>query len=138
MSEILKKNDIQNGVKRFRIRSYSGPHFSRNFPHSDWIWRDTPYLSVFGPNARKSGKNVDQNNSEYGLFSRSAKHSCGIQMQSEPYALLQSLYHLNLIIIPSTCLFCWNCSKVLSIWRLSRTCQILTLWCIKRSWYSKG
>ena len=28
----------------------------------------TPYLSVFGPNERKSGKNVDQNNSAYGLF----------------------------------------------------------------------
>ena len=25
------------------------------FPHSNWIWRDTPYLSVFSPNARKYG-----------------------------------------------------------------------------------
>ena len=25
------------------------------FPHSDWIRRDTPYLSVFGPNAGKYG-----------------------------------------------------------------------------------
>ena len=25
------------------------------FPHSDWIWRDTPYLSVFSPNAGKYG-----------------------------------------------------------------------------------
>ena len=23
------------------------------FPHSDWIWRDTPYLSVFSPNAER-------------------------------------------------------------------------------------
>ena len=29
------------------------------------------YLSVFSPNEEKSGKNVDQNNSEYGLFLRS-------------------------------------------------------------------
>ena len=28
----------------------------RIFPHSDWIWRDTEYLSVFSPNAGKSGR----------------------------------------------------------------------------------
>ena len=28
------------------------------------------YLSVLSPNAGKSGKNADQNNSEYGLFLR--------------------------------------------------------------------
>ena len=27
-----------HGVKGVRIRSYSGPHFSRIFPHSDWIF----------------------------------------------------------------------------------------------------
>ena len=27
----------------------------RIFPHSDWIWRGTPYLSVFSPNAGKYG-----------------------------------------------------------------------------------
>ena len=27
----------------------------RIFPHSDWIRRDTEYLSVFGPNAEKCG-----------------------------------------------------------------------------------
>ena len=37
---------VIHGVKGVRIRSYSGPHFSRIFPHSDWIWRDTPE-SVF-------------------------------------------------------------------------------------------
>ena len=25
------------------------------FPHSDWIWRDTEYLSAFSPNAGKCG-----------------------------------------------------------------------------------
>ena len=34
---------VPHGVKRVRIRSYSGPHFSRIFPYSDWIRRDTPY-----------------------------------------------------------------------------------------------
>ena len=31
-------------VKTVRIRSYSGPHFSRIFPHSNWIGRDTLLL----------------------------------------------------------------------------------------------
>ena len=39
-------------VKSVRIRSCSSPHFSRIFPHSDWIRRDT-YLSVFSPNVGK-------------------------------------------------------------------------------------
>ena len=38
---------------KVRNRSYSGP-----------------YLSVFSPNAGKSGKNADQNNSEYGFLLR--------------------------------------------------------------------
>ena len=59
-------------VKSARIRSYSGPHFSRNFPAFSGIRTEYSYLSVFGPNAEKCGKNVDQNNTEYGLFLRSA------------------------------------------------------------------
>ena len=46
---------VQYCVKRFRIRSYSGPHSSQIFPHLDWIRRDTEYLSVFSPNAGKYG-----------------------------------------------------------------------------------
>ena len=34
------------------------------FPYSDWLRRDTPYLSVFSPNAGKYG-------SKYGHFLRS-------------------------------------------------------------------
>ena len=59
-------------VKSVRIRSYPGPHFSRISQHSDWIWRDTPYLSVFSPNVGKCGKNEDQNNSQYRHFLRNA------------------------------------------------------------------
>ena len=65
---------VIHGVKGVLIRSYSGPHFSRIFLYSDWIRRDTldteKYFSVFSPNVGKSGKNADQNNSEYGLFLR--------------------------------------------------------------------
>ena len=43
-------------VKSVRIWSNYGPHFSRIFPHSDWIRTDTPYLSVFSPNAGKCEK----------------------------------------------------------------------------------
>ena len=77
-----------HGVKRVQIRSYSGPHFSRIFPHSDWILRDTyselfwstfsPDFPAFGLNTeryrvslRKSDENENQNNSEYRLFLRS-------------------------------------------------------------------
>ena len=51
-------------AKSVPIWSYSGPDFSRFFPHLDC----TPYLSVFSPNAGKRVKNADQNNSEYGHF----------------------------------------------------------------------
>ena len=33
-------------VKSVLIRSHSGPHFSRIFPHLDWIRSDTEHLSV--------------------------------------------------------------------------------------------
>ena len=63
-------------MKSVHIRSYSGLHFSHILPYSDWTWRDTPYLSVFSPNGGKYGKNVDQNNSEYGHFLRSDIFGC--------------------------------------------------------------
>ena len=40
----------------------------RIFPLSDWIRTDTPYLSVFSPNAAKCGP---EKNSVFGQFSRS-------------------------------------------------------------------
>ena len=66
---------LNHYVKSVRIRSYSGPHFSRIFLHLDWIRRDTPYLSVFSPNAWKCRINSDQNNSEYGYFLCMLNHS---------------------------------------------------------------
>ena len=65
---VIVRKQFIHSVKRVHILSYSGPNFSRIVPHSDWIRRDTEFLSVFSPNAGKSGKNADQNNSEYGLF----------------------------------------------------------------------
>ena len=43
-----------NCVKRVRIWSYSGSHFSCIFPHTDWIRRE--YLFVFSLNSGKCGK----------------------------------------------------------------------------------
>ena len=45
------------------------------FPHSDWIRRDTPHLTVFSPITGKCEKNADQNNSEYGHFLRSVNET---------------------------------------------------------------
>ena len=35
--------------------SVFGVFLVRTFPHSEWIWRDTPYLSVFSLNGGKFG-----------------------------------------------------------------------------------
>ena len=43
--------DYYHCVKSFRIRSFSGPHF----PTFGLNRRDTPYLSIFSPNAKKCG-----------------------------------------------------------------------------------
>ena len=81
-------------VRSVRIRSYSGPHFSRIFPHLDWIRRDTRYLCVFSSNAGKCGRNADQNNSYLSLFSPNVG-KCGKnahQDNSEYPHFLQSVY----------------------------------------------
>ena len=49
---------------------YSQLFWSGFFPDFPAFGLNTPYLSVFSPNAGKSGENADQNNSEYGLFLR--------------------------------------------------------------------
>ena len=50
-------------VKSVRIRSYSGPHFPRIFPHSDWIRRDSisPYSVRMRENAGKMGTRITPN-----------------------------------------------------------------------------
>ena len=50
----------QNTHTAWRV-SIFGVILVRIFPHLDWIRRDTPYFSVFSPNAGNAG----QNNSEY-------------------------------------------------------------------------
>ena len=64
-----KLHEIHNShcVKIFRIRKLSVFLLVRILPHSDRIWRDTPYLSVLSPNAGK----YRLENSEYEHFSHS-------------------------------------------------------------------
>ena len=47
--------------KSVRIWSYSSPHFSRIFPHSDWIRRDTPYSVRMWENAGKMWTRITPN-----------------------------------------------------------------------------
>ena len=60
----IKDNDLskeqpfclkgQHSVKSVRIWSYSGPHFFRIFPHSDWIRRDTESISLYSVRMREN------------------------------------------------------------------------------------
>ena len=61
-------------VRIFPAFSHTRTEYGEIRSISDWIRRDTEYLSVFSPNAGKCGKNADRNNSEYGLFLRSVGH----------------------------------------------------------------
>ena len=66
----LVSKSIRKDVKKFGTDwkvSVFGDFLVGIFPHSDWILRDTEYISVFGPNM----ENTDQKNSEYGHFSGS-------------------------------------------------------------------
>ena len=77
--KIISFNKIIHCVKSVHIWSYSGPHFLRIFLHSDM-----EYLFVFSPNTGKSGKNADQNNSEYGQFLRSDTRTIAILLPKIP------------------------------------------------------
>ena len=47
----IKKQATQHCVKSIFIRIF----VVHVFPHSDRVWKDTEYLSVFSPNAQKQG-----------------------------------------------------------------------------------
>ena len=73
---VLQKLLMQRKFSRFpqrkstHIRSYSGPHFSFIFPHSESIRRDMERSLRI---QSECGKNADQNNSKYGHFLRSVQ-----------------------------------------------------------------
>ena len=51
-NHIVVKTPLQNTAWKVSV---CGVLLVRIFPHSDWILKDTPYLSVFSPNAGKYG-----------------------------------------------------------------------------------
>ena len=57
----------------------------RIFPHLDWMWRDTEYLSY----SVRMLKNADQNNSEYGHFYANKTKD----LHKEEYQLLNEVFH---------------------------------------------
>ena len=78
---------------------YSELFWSAFFPHSDWIQRDTEYLSVFSPNAEKFEKNTDQNNFEYGHFVHSAGLSRWHTSLQHPHAHLNFNVHETVFVL---------------------------------------
>ena len=77
-----KSNNGVRCVKDVCIRSYFCI-----FLHSDWTRRDTEYLSVFSPNAGKSGENADQNNFKY-------EHFLCSRVSSKIKATSQNFFHI--------------------------------------------
>ena len=71
MSILRKSYELSTYKKRDTAWNVSvfGVFLVSIFPNSDWIRRDTVYLSVFSSNAGK----YDQKNSKYDQFSRSKK-----------------------------------------------------------------
>ena len=57
-------NLIKDPVTAWKVSKY-GVFLVRIIPHSDWIRRDTEYVSVFSPNA---GKYRPEKNSVFGNF----------------------------------------------------------------------
>ena len=64
-----------HGVKRVRILTYSGPHFSRIFQHSDWIRRDnmSPYSVQMRENLGKMRTRITQNTDSFYAVNAFAK-----------------------------------------------------------------
>ena len=89
-------------LESIRIRSYSGPHF----PHLDWIWRDTPYISVFGPNMQTRIRNIfllfiygTHNLSHFSMMlSAYVAHTWDMTQPSEVIRTLQQISNKSLFV----------------------------------------
>ena len=79
-------------VKSVHIRSYSGPHFSRIFPHLDWIRRDistSPYSVRMQENAGKMWTKITQNTNTFTHFPFSSNIQNGLRKKKKRMHLLQ-------------------------------------------------
>ena len=83
-------------VKSVRIRRYSGPHFSRIFPHSDWILGRYP--PVFSPSAGKTRTRITSNTDTfYPVYNLPIKP----QIESDVFDVMKFLICLSRIIAVS-------------------------------------
>ena len=89
-------------LESVRIRSYSGPHF----PHLDWIWRNTPYISVFGPKMQTRIRNIfllfiygTDNLSHFSMMlSAYVAHTWDMAQPSEVIRTLQQIINKSLFV----------------------------------------
>ena len=83
------------------------------FPHSDWIRRDTPYLSVFSPNGRKCGPELLRIRTLFtqcrdGVFSDAEKRNYRLRWihWNSWFSLKTSIYGISTGIMPAAvCIF---------------------------------
>ena len=81
-------------VERVRIQSYSGPHFFRIFPHSDWTQSFSPYTVRMWKNAGKMRTRITPNKiTFYVVFKR--QFILRIVWLSNPRNLMQKLRQLG-------------------------------------------
>ena len=112
-----------------------GVFLVRIFPHSEWIPRDTEYLSVFSPNAR----NTDQKNSEYWHFSRSETFSESqiivkyiLANISLKLSITKQVYVLNMVVS----VFIVNNKDIWRLYSISFCCLYFLIWTHKAHWFS--
>ena len=77
-SRYLFLQNSSHGAKSVRIRSYSGPHFSRIFPHSDRIRRDSisPYSVLMRKNPGKTRTRITPNTDSFYAVVNGVNNCC--------------------------------------------------------------
>ena len=88
--------------KRVCIWSYSGPHFSCIFPHSDWIRRDTPNLFTQWSWRKWNGNNHKGRTIFYHSWGNRHSIFFFFFISIMLYQETQLLYHLNYAISENT------------------------------------
>ena len=83
LHKTLSEVDLEHCVKSVRIRSYSGPHIPAFGLNTETEYGETLRISLYSVQMRE---NADQNNCEYGHFSR-----IGIYSNTYNGAFLQKL-----------------------------------------------
>ena len=98
-------------VKIVRIRRYSGLHFSRIFPHSDWIQGDTEYVSIFSLNVGKMRTRITPNTDSFYavLFMHTIQNNTILSSSSITY------WKSDIFLVKVQSALCWWNTKPLSL-----------------------